>query len=274
MRSLSRKWLLAVLLVISGPLVAAAQPIAASFDELPKVLRIGDVVAVIDKSGSATWGRVEQLSESSLAVAEMRRRPEDEAVITTGQRRVFTADNVARITRSDRAGREGPLVYPASWDGVQNLPADTLVTVALDTGEERTYRFRGLEANAMRLVRTDGGEERISQTQVRRVLRLGVSDSSANGLVLGALVGAGTLFVVTKVLYARCDEGCEAPAPSEMYPFTVAMGAGIGAGVGWLIDKVHRGTDQVFPAPQRSPRLALLPVVSARARGVRVAVTF
>lgn len=63
-------------------------------------------------------------------------------------------------------------------------------------------------------------------------------DSVGNGIAIGAAVGAATMFTVISILYAQCDEGCDAPAFSELGLPVTAFGAGVGAVAGWLIDRV------------------------------------
>ena len=71
-------------------------------------------------------------------------------------------------------------------------------------------------------------------------------DPSWDGAVKGALLGAGAMAGVLAVGYARCDAGCEAPAEGPMFAWGMSVGAGSGAAVGWLIDKLHKGKG---PAP-------------------------
>ena len=71
-------------------------------------------------------------------------------------------------------------------------------------------------------------------------------DPSWDGAVKGALLGAGAMAGVLTVGYANCDAGCEAPAEGPMFAWGMGVGAGGGAAVGWLIDKLHKGKG---PAP-------------------------
>ena len=67
----------------------------------------------------------------------------------------------------------------------------------------------------------------------------GDRDPSWDGLTKGALIGAGAMAGLLAVNYARCDAGCEAPAEGPMYAWGLSIGAGGGAAVGWLIDRLH-----------------------------------
>lgn len=276
MRNLYRASILACLLTAWVVSVARAQTMAASFDQLDRVLRVGDVVYVVDNAGMTTWGRVDQLTESSLTLAVMAKAPDRAGVLITAERRLFTEDGVSLITRSDAAGREGAPVYPPSWDRVHELPPDADVSIVLDTGDRRSYRFGSADADTLRLFSSASGrEETIEKARVRRVDRQGVDDSTRNGLILGALAGAGAMLAVTAAMYAQCDAGCDAPAYSEMFPVSIAFGAGVGAAAGWLLDRIHKGTGHVFPAPPiRSPRVGVSPVLSGHRRGLRVSIAF
>lgn len=91
------------------------------------------------------------------------------------------------------------------------------------------------------------------------------ADSAANGAAIGALIGGGGMAAMLAILSSRCGAGCE----NDLEPWApyaaVGVGAAGGAAVGYLIDKLHRG----------SPRkVAVTPAVSRRERGVRVAVRF
>lgn len=63
-------------------------------------------------------------------------------------------------------------------------------------------------------------------------------DSVGNGIAIGAAIGGVTAFTLISVMYARCD-GCEAPAFSELGVPVTLFGAGVGALVGYLIDRAR-----------------------------------
>src|SRR5687767_231027 len=99
MRQCVRASILAVCLA-ACPAAARAQSMALSFDDLPRVLKIGTVVYVTDTAGVTTWGSVEQMSESSLTIAVMRRVSGGDAVVRTVDTRVFAKERLARVSRS------------------------------------------------------------------------------------------------------------------------------------------------------------------------------
>jgi hypothetical protein len=260
------------LCIAAFPAAARAQSKAASFDELSRVLKVGDVVYVTDTAGATTWGAVHQLSESSLTVA-VGKPPRDRGITITGEKRVFAKGSLARISRSNQSGFEGALIYPPSWDRVVSVPPGAELTVVLDTGVKRRYRFGSATPDTFRLLASDGREETLARGQIRRIVRHGFRDPSTDGVLIGALVGAGAVFVSAATTDPQCGSNCSGSGPA-LGP-VAAIGAGFGAAIGWAIDKAHKGTDQVFPArPARELQIAVLPTVGSRERGLRVSLAF
>ena len=82
-------------------------------------------------------------------------------------------------------------------------------------------------------------------------------DSVANGIAIGATVGAGTGFALMAWAYAQCDAGCDAPEPLPMFLGAVGMGAAAGAVAGWVIDASRKNTNRrvavdAFALPKRA----------------------
>jgi hypothetical protein len=102
-----------------------------------------------------------------------------------------------------------------------------------------------------------------------------VADPTWDGAAKGALVGAGAVAGLLTISYARCDAGCEAPAEGPMFAWGLSVGAGSGAAIGWLIDRLHKssGRGRAAHAQRRA-----VPAVAVRAdreaRAVRVAWSF
>jgi hypothetical protein len=66
-------------------------------------------------------------------------------------------------------------------------------------------------------------------------------DPVGNGIAIGAALGAIGGVVIAGAMYAQCDDLCDAPAELPTYAMFAGFTAGIGAGTGWLIDKLHKG---------------------------------
>jgi len=116
------------------------------------------------------------------------------------------------------------------------------------------------------------------------------ADPVGNGILLGALVGGGAALGALGVMYARCDEGCEAPEVGPLIGVSLLYGAGGGAIVGWLIDRARTGQGSSGPSsaagrlsrsraavsssvPRRST-VDVVPIVAGRQKGLHVRVTF
>ena len=127
------------------------------------------------------------------------------------------------------------------------LAAGTLVRVSFTGGTTSSYRFGTATPDALTLTGASGQTQTISKSAITRVVREQHRDPVGNGIAVGALIGAGTMTVVTAVAYATCNQSCDAPAPVPFYLSSMAFGAGIGAAAGWLIDRLHKGSDVVFP---------------------------
>ncbi len=92
-------------------------------------------------------------------------------------------------------------------------------------------------------------------------------DPVSDGIVRGALIGAGAGVGVVVLAYALCD-GCEAPAAGPMFLLGGGVGAGIGAVIGWLVDTAH--TDR----PPAARAVSIAPVLAPRYKAVAVRVRF
>jgi hypothetical protein len=93
-----------------------------------------------------------------------------------------------------------------------------------------------------------------------------VQDPASDGALIGALVGAGAGLGLAGIAYANCTGSCEAPEPAGPYAMGAAYGAGVGAFTGWLIDRLHKGKEKVFPV--------VSPVVTSRHKGITLSVKF
>ena len=229
------------------PCSAFAQAPATSFRELQRLVKAGEILLVVDRTGAESWGQITETSDGSLTLALMQKAPDGSATLVTSRRRTFIADEVATVARSDLARGRGTAIYPASWERVASLPAGAPVSVVLDTGERRDFGFRSVGEGDLTLVGQSGGEERVLKSSVERVVLRDYADPTGNGLGLGAVIGAGAALAMMSVMFARCDAGCEGPSPGPTYTAAAVFGAGIGAAAGWTVDRLHKGSQVLFP---------------------------
>jgi hypothetical protein len=252
-------FVLAVSLFPSG---AQAQTVVRSFQELDGVLKPGDIIVVTEVTGEDTWGKVSGVSPSSLGLVILEKGRSELQTVTTTVRRTFTEDMVAAITWSDLSGTKGTRIYPASWDKVEALQPDSEIVVFLKTGEQRNYLFRRAGQADLVLVTASGQDETMPKSFVERITRKGYRDPVGNGIGYGALVGAVGGWGAFRLQGAMCGRDCEG---SGEFP-TAVFGAGIGALVGYVIDRLHKGSEDLFPVasgPSNPPALS-----SASARSV------
>ena len=246
------------------PSGAAAQPVAPTLRELQTLLKPGDYVVVIDKSSNETWGQAVHVSGSGITVAPAVRR--GESVTISGERRVFDDANIGAVLRSNDEGVKGETIYPASWHAVDALAAGTDVTVTLTGGERRRLRLASVTASALQGLTPPGQQETLNRSEIVRIQRHGFADPTADGAVIGALIGAGVGFGITKAAYAACDGSCDAPAPGPMYLGIMTFNAGIGTVVGWIVDRMHKGKETVFPV--------VSPIVTKDRKGIALVLRF
>ena len=244
MRSLSTTATL--LLMLSVPATAGAQPIARTFEEVRGLVANGDYVVVVESGGTETWGKVADISASTLVVTLAVRSPDGARVVISGERRVVASDSMALLHRSDATGHKGDAIYPASWAQVDALPAGTDVSVELRSGERRRFDFVRADLDSLSVRSADGRHEALPKSRIGRVVRHGVADGTGDGAVIGALAGAGTGLGLMSMMYATCD-GCDAPARGPMFLAAATFSAAIGAAAGWIVDRLHKGRRIVFP---------------------------
>lgn len=132
-----------------------------------------------------------------------------------------------------------------------------------DTGH--TTKGRVSDVTSSSLAMQVGNDTRVFTLE--RTRRIEHGDSLANGIMLGVVAGAaaGYGWVSAECGPPGFDPECAANAGIVLIPIT----AGIGAGVGALVDGVIRKT---LYQSSRGSRVALVPVVSRDQRGMRVSI--
>jgi hypothetical protein len=144
------------------------------------------------------------------------------------------------------------------------LPADARVDVTLVSGQQLHGRVDAVEAT--RLSIRDGDAIRwLAESEIARMDRR-VPDSIANGLLIGAAVGAG-LFVNYHQENALCQVNC------QFVSGALAL-VGIGAAIGGTIDAFMVRTRRVYERADRSPvgQMRFAVALSTRTIAVRVIV--
>ena len=143
------------------------------------------------------------------------------------------------------------------------------VRVTDDQGQHVRGRIVSVESTSLVL---DARGERLrlraeDVSQVRRYYK----DSGWDGALFGAAAGVAGLL---GLMYAGDPEMAADP---EARPGLVVLGAGGGALVGFIIDKLHRGQRTVYirpPAAGAGSVLSVVPVITSRAKAAVLVLSF
>lgn len=135
------------------------------------------------------------------------------------------------------------------------LPTGARVQITRASGERHLYIFRRATAEALVVSREAGavGDERMAKSDVTKLVRQDVRDGSTDGTAAGALIGFGAAVGLLAIAYANACDTCDPPAFWVLAGPAGGMGAGAGALTGFLIDRSHRGSQVLYPAPAPAP---------------------
>jgi hypothetical protein len=147
--------------------------------------------------------------------------------------------------------------------------------VSVTTGDGKVTKgsIEAVSASSLRLVRN-----RLSIEMAQMdVLEITKKDPIANGVKMGALVGAGVGggLGVLGALFLCGNTDCALEAVGGV-ALSIGLSAGIGAGVGALVDAVSNRNPVVYRArPGTSTgRIRITPLLSADRKGVRLSLSF
>jgi len=123
--------------------------------------------------------------------------------------------------------------------------------------------------NDVLVVQQKGRQREIKESQIRQI-RQRLPDPLWRGALVGAGIGAGLggLVATSAHAYQDCSGmGCVSP---------VFITAAIGAGVGMAFDALIKGPKVIYQTPSSglASRLTVLPIISRKATGAAVRVTF
>lgn len=137
---------------------------------------------------------------------------------------------------------QGQVAAPGPWEKVDALPPGNQIIITLKSGVRMEGAFQDSSPQDLALMALTGGEQRVPKADVQ-----GVSsekkDSVVDGLLLGAVIGAGAgaLWGYGRRTF-QCETGCA-------LTWGVIMGTPVGAVVGWLRDRKHNQTEVLYRAP-------------------------
>lgn len=131
---------------------------------------------------------------------------------------------------------------PGPWVTVDTLPSGQPISITLKSGDRIEGLFRSASPLELMLAARTGNERTISKTDIRN-LSVEKKDTSLDGLLLGAAIGAG---VGAFWGYRRRQFGCRAGCAVT---WGVLIFTPSGALVGWLRDRKHKHTEVLYQAP-------------------------
>ena len=130
-------------------------------------------------------------------------------------------------------------VVPGRWEKLDSQPAGKQIIVTLKAGDRLECALKESEADDLTVVTSTGSELKIAKSEVREVE---TEDGIRNGVLIGAAVGFAGPVIVT---LASGVDRTEVP-----FGFAIGViGAGVGAAVGYLLDKKRKGTQVLYQAP-------------------------
>ena len=153
---------------------------------------------------------------------------------------------------------------PASAQAIHLNAGDHLFRLD-STGGKAAGVVRSIDASAVTVV-VDGRTQQWTLAETVELWRDG--DSLRNGVIIGALAGFGPGILGGAALATIAEDNDSA----QYMVVTGALGAAAGAGIGALIDSLHRGRTLVYS--QSRPKVVVSPQLSRDTRGGQIAVRF
>lgn len=161
----------------------------------------------------------------------------------------------------------------ATFEQLQVLvkPGDTLWITDM-SGTEFTGRLLGISHDAIE-VEVAEESRRLTASEVQRIVQRH-ADPVTNGLLIGAGVGGGLAAVGIAVACAQEDASCRGDGP--VIALGIAIWAVLGAGIGAIVDVLHKSKREVYlaPMPAREPALSAGPIIGGDRRGVWLTLRF
>ena len=128
---------------------------------------------------------------------------------------------------------------PGRWEKLDRQPTGKQIIVTLKAGDRMEGAFKESGTDDLTRMTSTGRELKVAKSEVRSVE---TEDGIRNGVLIGAAVGfAGPVMVTLASGVDRTE---------ITFGFIIATwGAGIGALLGYLVDKSHKGTEVLYQAP-------------------------
>ena len=141
------------------------------------------------------------------------------------------------------------------------------ITVTDRTGHETSGRLVQIAEDTISLQVRDE-TVRWELADIRRIQKR-EADPLGNGILIGALIGAGVTGAGVGYWCGVAEEEC---GPGAWV--SVALWGAAGAGIGALIDAVHAETRTVYEAPSQRTSIAVVPIVTPDTKALALRVRF
>jgi hypothetical protein len=145
------------------------------------------------------------------------------------------------------------------------------VRIVDSAGQKTQGKFESISESSLR-IRVEGSVREFREPAIREVQRE-FRDPIGNGAFKGALIGGGAGLAAGVVI--ATGEACESGACAmQAVALAGAMGAGIGAASGALVDSLKHSYATIFTGPTLNRGWSVSPILSRDSKGVRVTVRF
>ena len=135
-------------------------------------------------------------------------------------------------------------VIPGRWEKVEALQSGSRIIIHLQSGDRVEGEFKNLGLKELTVVDVNGSEVSLPKSGIGRVTSLEeYEDAPLNGTLIGLGVGIGGGAVLGWGLSERLDI-----TTAVTVPIFGAIGAGVGALVGYAADKSYKGKRLLYKA--------------------------
>jgi hypothetical protein len=135
-------------------------------------------------------------------------------------------------------------IVPGRWEKVEALPAGSAIIVYLESGDRILGSFNRLEANSLTLTDLEGKSASLPRQGIRKITSPERTDKTMDGTLIGLAVGFGAGAAVGAASADRLD----LVKGGAIVSFG-AIGAGVGALAGWIIDDTRKNEEVYYRSP-------------------------
>jgi len=131
------------------------------------------------------------------------------------------------------------------WEKVDALTPGTEISVKLKSGERTDCAFKSSGPKVLILSEANGKERAIPKSAVDTIVsRKEYSDGAKDGFLRGLVVGLAAGAAFGAISSSKVDSS-ERPL---LWGAGLVLGAGIGSGIGYAGDKMHKGHELLYRA--------------------------